>query len=262
MKILAAALIVAAILVPAVLIGANGDGAGNVTQPLGGVRTDKTSYALGEVVKISFIIENRSDQEITLGFSSGQQYDIWVNGPSGEVWRWSRGKVFTQALTSITLKPRERKTFQETWSQMNNAGEQVGPGSYTLFAQLTTFPPRPNPVKTTFTAGTAKAVVAPTTVSGITDNLNKSLGQLVQLSGTYLGWKPDPDSPNCRPGPPVMRTDWAISDNTGCIFITGQNRLHPTDDIGRQVTVSGYVRKTEKGQPYIEATAVSVSGER
>lgn len=228
-------------------------------QVLSGVKTGKQNYSLGAPVDITFAVENRTQQEVTLRFPSGQIYDIWAQKDGKEIWRWSRGMFFTQALTSITLKPGERKVFAETWKQVDNEGNQVPPGSYELFAQLTTFQPRPTPVRTRVAVGKALPVIPQTTVSGIVENVDRSLGKLVQLTGTFRGWKPDPDAPACKPGPPVKRSDWAISDRTGCIFVTGPSGLDPTDDVGKRITVVGTVRKTAKGQPYIEAQSVTLA---
>lgn len=239
----------------ALVVFANANG-GSVSDPASGVKTDKPSYGLAKPVKINFVVENRTNESIVLRFPSGQHYDIWVQKDDKEIWRWSRRRAFVQVLTSITLAPGQKKVYTETWNQVTNDRKQVPPGAYSIFAQLTTVEPRPTPVKTRITIGTGQAVVQQTTVSGIVENINAALGKLVQLSGTYRGWRPDPNSPACRPGPPVTRSDWAISDNTGCIFVTGRSGLDPVDDIGKSITVSGIVRKTSRGQPYIEVRTV------
>jgi hypothetical protein len=237
----------------------NGNTGETTPQPLAGVRADKSSYALGQAVKINFVIENRTNQEMAIRFPSGQHYDIWVQKDGKEIWRWSRGKFFIQAFTSLTLKPGERKTFAETWKQVTNEGKQVPPGAYDIFAQLTTVPSRPTPVKTQVTVGTGKPVIKQVTVRVIVENVDAAVGQLVSLSGVYRGWRPDPEAPACRPGPPVSRSDWAVSDQTGCIFVTGRSGLDPTNDYGKRITVVGVVRKTSKGQPYIEARSITVA---
>lgn len=225
-------------------------------QPISGVRTDKQNYSLGESVKITFIVENPTQQDIAFRFSSGQKYDIWAEKDGNEAWRWSHGRSFTQALTSLTLKPGERRVFEETWSQASNEGRQVSPGAYSIFAQLTTMQPSPTPVRAQITIGSGRAIIKTMTIGSIVGNVDAALGQTVQLSGTYLGWRPDPNSQACRQGPPVTRSDWAISDRTGCIFVTGRSGLDPTDDYGKSITVSGVVKKTEKDQPYIEVKTV------
>lgn len=234
----------------------NEDGGQIISQPISAVRTDKTRYALGEPVRISLIVENRTGEVLTLQFPTGQRYDIWAESTGREVWRWSKGKAFTQAFTSLTLQPGERRVFEETWSQVNNDGKQVPPGAYNIFTQLTTVPPRPTPVRTQLTIGSGEPVVKPATIGGIIENIDTSIGQVVQISGTYLGWRPDPNYETCRLGPPVTRSDWAIKDDTGCIYVTGSSGLSPTDDYGKEITLSGIVRRTAEGQPYIEVQRV------
>jgi hypothetical protein len=239
------------------------DGGGTTTdqQVLCGVRADKTDYKVGEAVGITFIVENRGKEAATLHFPSAQQHDVWVVKDGREVWRWSRGRAFAQMLTSLTIPAGGRKTFRVTWAQTDQKGDQVGPGAYSIFAQLTTAQPRPTPVKDTVTIAVAPPVVKPTTVDAIVKNLDTAKGTLVQLQGTYLGFQPNPDSSPCRPGPPVTRSDWAFQDITGCIYVTGLYRLDPVRDVGTLIFVAGYVRVTDKGQPYIQATSMGASGE-
>lgn len=125
-------------------------------QITGRVTTDKTNYKPGEKVSVTFIVENKGQQPVTLRFSSGQRFDIWVRNNAGELWRWSRGRMFTQALGFVTLKPGERQTYKATWNQRNNKGTQVAAGSYSVLAQLTTMGQKPTPVKSSFTIGTTK----------------------------------------------------------------------------------------------------------
>jgi hypothetical protein len=256
MKAAAIAPLLILLAIPAALAQVALDGGNTVQQPLGGLKTDKPSYKISTPVKLTFVIENRTQSDMVLRFSSGQQFDFWAEKDGKEVWRWSRGKMFTQALTSTTLRPGEKKTFQGVWNQTTNKGEQVAPGAYDIFAQLTTMGARPTPVKASVSIGTGRSVVTQSTVSGVVDNAGSSVGKVVSISGTYLGWKADSGSPACRPGPPVLRSDWAVSDTTGCIYVTGQSGLDPTDDYGKSVTVVGTVRITDKGQPYIEAKQV------
>jgi hypothetical protein len=96
-------------------------------------------------------------------------------------------------------------------------------------------------------------------VSDITNNVDAVIGQVVSIVGAYRGWRPDPDSPACKPGPPVLRSDWAISDETGCIYVTGKSGLDPTDDYGKRISVVGIVKKTSSSQPYIEARSVTLT---
>ncbi len=80
-------------------------------------------------------------------------------------------------------------------------------------------------------------------------------GKTVTLDGKYLGWKPE-DGPATRYGPPVTRSDWALSDGTGCLYVAGAApNLSPYEDWGAPVRVRGTIRLSRRGFPYIEATA-------
>ena len=79
-------------------------------------------------------------------------------------------------------------------------------------------------------------------------------GKMVTVDGEYLGWKGGFGSP------PVTRSDWIISDVTGGLYVTGKpSGLDPTADIGRQIRVSGIVRITGDGEPYLDAQEVEVN---
>lgn len=105
------------------------------------VSTDRTLYALGETVTVTLAVTNPTDERITVSIGSGLQYDFIVQDvPGAELWRWSRGRAFTQALTSLTLQARETRSFTERWDQRSNAGSLVAPGTYTVTGVLATIP--------------------------------------------------------------------------------------------------------------------------
>ena len=66
-----------------------------------------------------------------------------------------------------------------------------------------------------------------------------------------MGWKGNEP-------PPLTRSDWVVDDGTGQIHITGIiPNLDPIKDIGKNVTVVGYVGVID-GKPYIKAIDVKV----
>ena len=116
--------------------------------------TDRPAYATGETVTFTLSVTNPTDESLTLASGSGQQYDFIVQDvPGAEVWCWSHGRFFTQALTSLTLQPRETRTFTEWWDQRSNAGQQVSPGMYTVTGVLTTIPNQRRTDPVDFTIG-------------------------------------------------------------------------------------------------------------
>ena len=79
-------------------------------------------------------------------------------------------------------------------------------------------------------------------------------GQKVLVRGRYLGWRGEIEHPQ------ITRSDWAIEDDTGAIYVTGlpAKGLDPVQDIGHLLEVLGTVGVSPKGVPYIRAERVAV----
>ena len=71
---------------------------------------------VGEAVQFTFHVTNSSSKRVELRFPSGQTHDVVVLDPQGrEVWRWSTGRMFTQAMQNKVLGASDTLTFTETW---------------------------------------------------------------------------------------------------------------------------------------------------
>ena len=82
-------------------------------------------------VRFSLRVTNRADKRVELMFPSGQTHDFAVRDEAGrDVWRWSEGRMFTQALQSKLLGGEETTTYEETWQPPTRAGR------YTVVATL------------------------------------------------------------------------------------------------------------------------------
>lgn len=80
-------------------------------------------------VTFAFTVTNTADEPRQLNFRSGLAADFAVSTNDTEIWRWSAGRGFTQALWSDTLSPGESNAFEATW-------EAPQPGDYTVVATL------------------------------------------------------------------------------------------------------------------------------
>lgn len=207
---------------------------------------------VGEPVAIRYTVQNKSTQPITLSFRSGQQFDIWITHAGKECFRHSRGRSYTQMLTNIVLQPCETRTFDVTWNQKDLSSKDCGPGVYQVFAQLTTSGTRPAKATAKLQIGTYTAAVSPVTISEAIRDFSVIGDRTVQISATYRGWQPNQSDENVKDGPPVTRSDWAICDKTGCIYVTGGSDLNPERDLGAKVVVTGKLKRTEKGQIYLQ----------
>ena len=85
---------------------------------------------VGDEVKFTLHVTNSSNKRVELRFPSGQTHDLVVLDHDGrEVWRWSRGRMFTQGIQNKVLGASDTLTFTETW-RPDRAG------TYTAVASL------------------------------------------------------------------------------------------------------------------------------
>ena len=76
-------------------------------------------------------VTNPGKKGIELTFPSGQEYDFSVRDSAGrEVYRWGKGRMFTQTLQNKVLDGGETKKFEE------HAATSLPPGTYVAIATL------------------------------------------------------------------------------------------------------------------------------
>ena len=91
------------------------------------VRPSASSTAL----RFALRVVNNTSKMVEIHFPDGQTHDFVVTDSSGkEVWRWSDGRMFTQAMKSKTLKGKDDTVFEEVW---NTEGHH---GAFTAVATL------------------------------------------------------------------------------------------------------------------------------
>jgi len=91
----------------------------------------------GEPVPISFQVENCGTEPVRFTYASSQRYEIVVEDDDGnEVWRWSRDKLFTQAITEEEFESFTSVTYFELWDKRDNEGNPAPSGRYTVTATL------------------------------------------------------------------------------------------------------------------------------
>ena len=227
---------------------------------LQGAKPGQSVYPLGEPVDLVYAVRNPCDQPVIYTFSSAKQFDFWVKRGGVEIFRYSRGMMYAQVITSLALQPGETKNFEARWNQKDNKGNDVGPGVYEVYAQLTPMKNAPPAVKTQVRLGNVMMAVAQMTVREAIAHIGGLAGRKVQISGTYRGWQSNGGEANTKGGPPVTRSDWVICDATGCMYVTGPSNLDPLRDVGARITVVGKVEKTAKGQVYMVLDSVVREG--
>ena len=98
----------------------------------------------GEPIKMTLLLINKTDKEISLYFESEKKYEFIVKRIYNlglfklyvDVWRSSYGKVYKNVPQKVVIKPRQVLEFSETWDQRLPNGKMAPPGDYLFMAKL------------------------------------------------------------------------------------------------------------------------------
>lgn len=98
--------------------------------------TNKENYDFGEQIVATVIVKNISTSKVRVPLSSSQVYDLTLSYKGKELWRWSKDKMFTSAITYFELNPGESKVYTITLPR-----ELIlTPAQYQLTASFTSKP--------------------------------------------------------------------------------------------------------------------------
>ncbi len=87
--------------------------------------------AVGSTVKLALHVTNLATHTVEVNFPSGQTHEFIILDSAGaEVWRWSTGKMFTQALQNRNVDANATLSFNEQWKAEGRHGK------YTALATL------------------------------------------------------------------------------------------------------------------------------
>jgi hypothetical protein len=87
------------------------------------ITANKEAYAVGEPITLTLRIRNPTDVPVLLRFATGQRYDFVIQSAAGdERWRWSAGRMFTQALGEQTVPPAWEIDYNERFVDRLAAG--------------------------------------------------------------------------------------------------------------------------------------------
>ena len=83
-----------------------------------------------DAVHFDFAVVNEGKKKLEVDFADGRTHEVVVLDSIGrEVWRWSEGRFFTQAMQNRVLRASDALRFEEEW-------EEPMPGKYTAVATL------------------------------------------------------------------------------------------------------------------------------
>ena len=71
---------------------------------------------VGKTVRFALRVNNIAGRPTELTFPTSKQYDFWVTRGDAEIWRWSEGRLFTQAVEKRSIDPQASITLSEPWT--------------------------------------------------------------------------------------------------------------------------------------------------
>ncbi|KAA6453341.1 BsuPI-related putative proteinase inhibitor [Bacillus swezeyi] len=75
-------------------------------------------------IEFKMSVVNNTDEAVDFEFSSGQKFELVVTDQEGnERYRYSKGKMFTQAFQTMTLNPKETYDLTDVWKEVPEPGE-------------------------------------------------------------------------------------------------------------------------------------------
>jgi hypothetical protein len=104
--------------------------------------TDRALSKTRDPVTFILALDNASDRDVTLTFSSSQVYDIQVTSGDVAYWSWAADRGFGQVITERTYPPGVTLLGRETWNWNDLTGKPVPPGPYRALPSLLTIPPQ------------------------------------------------------------------------------------------------------------------------
>lgn len=87
------------------------------------------NVSVSEDVTFSLHLTNWLERRAELTFPNGQTHDFYVLDSTGrEIWRWSTGRMFTQAMQKRSIGSRETLSFDERWVPAGRTGDFTAVG--------------------------------------------------------------------------------------------------------------------------------------
>lgn len=81
------------------------------------LRATPAVSAVGGTFSLTLNVRNLSGKAMTFDVPSGKMYDFVAYSKGGdEVWRYSEGMFYTQAISPVTIAPEESQVFKVAWN--------------------------------------------------------------------------------------------------------------------------------------------------
>jgi len=96
------------------------------------LRVSDLGFGVGDPFIWPFDLTNLTDSDLALTFTDGQRVEVTLSDDTGEVYRWSDGMFFTQAIEQIDLRAGATLPYV-----LRSDPVDIAPGLYTAKAWVT-----------------------------------------------------------------------------------------------------------------------------
>ncbi len=98
------------------------------------------AFASSVPIRLRITLRNPTGHEVELGFSSGRTHDAVVLSSDGsELWRWSTGRMFSQALSELQLAAGSETSFELVCDPSAQGEAPLPAGRYRATGLIPTF---------------------------------------------------------------------------------------------------------------------------
>jgi len=101
------------------------------------LRADQAVYAKTGSAKLTLHVEYTGEQGTEAQYLTGQSFDFRVTRAGEDIWQWSFGRFFTQAIKMAPLPVGWSQDFTAQWDLVDNQAKTVPPGTYEIVADWT-----------------------------------------------------------------------------------------------------------------------------
>lgn len=102
------------------------------------VRSEKAKQE--DRLRFTLVIQNISNDSLTLCFTSSKKVDFVVSQSGAELWRWSSGRMFAQVMLDQAVDSGKIIRFTEVWNYKGLSGDRLPAGAYDLTGILSSKP--------------------------------------------------------------------------------------------------------------------------
>jgi hypothetical protein len=96
------------------------------------IRTDRKVYGRNDVVLMTLVLRNESQETRVYEFRTTQRFDVRVTRDGRKVWQWSDDRMFAQVLSTLRIAPGDERVFKVEWKLVDSAGRHVSAGVYVI----------------------------------------------------------------------------------------------------------------------------------